>query len=838
MRAFLSHSSKDKGYVQAVKDNLRPGNYEFDSQTFDEGGLNSDEILKALNRCDLFCLFLSKDALDSGYVNFEIAFSRELIASGKISRVLTICLDDDVFNSAKGFIKHYNMVRRPRSPESAARLIEGKLISSNYSKIVNSHPFVGRETELKILEKQANNLDKPRIKALYVSGNSGSGRRTVAKKFFQNQYPEIGPIPPSIDLDSFDGYDDIYRAVISSLRPSISVVDLKKLIEDFQSADNKRKSQIIANEINGIVHDRETLYVFDGGGLLRENGSFQPEIEAILDGVVDKPHPPIVFISPRMIPRRLRRGADDLAYLSVSALTREDSERLIAGLLKECDVKVKAGQLDQLVEIADQHPFNIYQMIDRVSETSVDLFLNSPRDFIEWKHKQTSDYLRSANLNDLDLKILSVFSIAPELDFSSLSDVLSERGSSEISESVQKMLDLNIVRVEDERISISLALRIASERDPRTELQGQERTRIMRALSKSLALRIEDGEAPVTLLESAILVTLENDEPTSKLMEAFILPSHRVWLAKRHYDTRRWIDAIRMAREAIEGRGRLSRSGAIAACRYLSLAAARINDQSTFDFGITQLRSVADDDASKAIIYFLNGFNLRLQGKLPEARDALISAYKLSQTNRATSRELASVCLSLGFPEEAESYAREAYEVAQANPFIIDIFISCLIRNKKKLCMRDPEVQGLLDSLEQLDEAEGRSFHATRLAEMEYLYGDNRKALILVQKALKKTPSLFAPLELSAKIFLKDGNYSRAKDQINIARKIVMDRSAFDLKANYRPLLQLEAEYYINIGEFHNARDIYQDVRFFTNSDRAELNKEIETIEAYKKVQS
>lgn len=91
-----------------------------------------------------------------------------------------------------------------------------------------------------------------------------------------------------------------------------------------------------------------------------------------------------MFISPRMIPKRLRRAADDLAYLSVSALTREDTERLITGLLKECDVRVKSGQLEKLVDIADQHPFNIYRMVDLVSETSVDLFLSNPRDFIEW----------------------------------------------------------------------------------------------------------------------------------------------------------------------------------------------------------------------------------------------------------------------------------------------------------------------------------------------------------------------------------------------------------------------------------------------------------------------
>lgn len=834
MRAFLSHSSSDKGYVQIVQENLRPGNYEFDSQTFDEGGLNADEIIKALNRCDLFCLFLSTSAIKSKYVDFEIAFSRELIASGKISRVLTICLDEDVFDDAKGFIKHYNMVRRPRTPESAARLIEGKLISSKQSKALSSHPFVGRESELKILEKQAKSLDKPRIKALYISGNSGAGRRTVAKKFFQNQYPEVGALPPTVELDSFEGYDDIYRGIVSALRPSISLSDLRELVKNFESADNELKAQIIADEINAIVHDRETLHIFDGGGLLREDGSFQPEIEAILDRVVDRPHPPIVFVSPRMIPSRCRRTADDIAYLSVPSLTREDSERLISGLLKDCDAKVKPGQLDRLVEVSDQHPYNIYRIVDIISSSSVDLFINNPRDYIDWKHKQTSEYLRTIALSRLDIRILSVFSIAPELDFTSLSDVLSDDSSADISNSVQNMHDLHVLRVEDDSISISRALRIASERDPRTDLKGPERTRIMRSLSKSLAVRVEDSEAPITLLDSAILATLESGAPASKLMEAFILPSHRVWLAKRYYDARKWKDSIRMAREAIEGRGRLSNSGAIAACRYLGLAAARVNDQLTFEFGIAQLKELADSNSSKSNIHFLRGFNLRLQGKLKEAYDELISAHQLSQSNRAASRELASVCLSLGFPEEAEKYAREAYVSAQNNPFIIDVLIACLIRNRKKHCVNDAEVLDLLDALKQIDAEEGRSFHSTRLAEIEYLYGDNKKALTLVQEALKKTPNLFTPLELYSKSLLKDGNFSKAKDQINLARKIIIERSAFDLRANYRPLLQLEAEYSMSVDDFSSAIEIYRDKKYFSDLDRTALGKEIETIKSYK----
>lgn len=37
MRVFLSHSSKDKGFVERVSDLLKPGTFELDSATFDAG---------------------------------------------------------------------------------------------------------------------------------------------------------------------------------------------------------------------------------------------------------------------------------------------------------------------------------------------------------------------------------------------------------------------------------------------------------------------------------------------------------------------------------------------------------------------------------------------------------------------------------------------------------------------------------------------------------------------------------------------------------------------------------------------------------------------------------
>lgn len=289
-----------------------------------------------------------------------------------------------------------------------------------------------------------------------------------------------------------------------------------------------------------------------------------------------------------------------------------------------------------------------------------------------------------------------------------------------------------------------------------------------------------------------------------------------------------------MAKEALDGRTGLSKNGVVAACRYLGLAAARINDQQAFDLSVTELERVADDDWSRSNIFFLQGFNLRLKGKLQDARSALTSSYRLARGNRSTSRELAAVCLSLDLPVEAEGFAREAYETAKSNPYIIDILISCLIRNKGSDCVNDHEVAELLGKLNALDEEEGKSFHDTRLAEIEHLYGNNKIALTLIQQAVRSTPRLFAPLRLFAKILIMDGNPSRAKEQLNLARSIVYDKKSFDLRTNQRPYLQLEAEYHLYTGNFHEALKVYGNQNIFSDDDRASIHKQIDVIQAYR----
>jgi hypothetical protein len=155
MRAFLSHSSKDKGFVERIAEFLRPGTYEIDSHTFDAGLVNSQAIITALQRSDVFCLFLSRESVQSAYVDFETLLGIEFLARGGVRRFLAICLDEDAFAEASRNVKFFNVVRRIDSVDAAAALIQGSLVTGSTFKLLHSHPFLGRRAEMDELERQA-----------------------------------------------------------------------------------------------------------------------------------------------------------------------------------------------------------------------------------------------------------------------------------------------------------------------------------------------------------------------------------------------------------------------------------------------------------------------------------------------------------------------------------------------------------------------------------------------------------------------------------------------------------------------------------------------------------
>jgi tetratricopeptide (TPR) repeat protein len=267
-------------------------------------------------------------------------------------------------------------------------------------------------------------------------------------------------------------------------------------------------------------------------------------------------------------------------------------------------------------------------------------------------------------------------------------------------------------------------------------------TEAINSVSRSLNLRLEEGTAPISLVDSAVLANLESGSALTQFAAAFLLPSHYVWLAKLHYDQHQWSESIRFGQEALKGDARLSSNGLIAVCRFLCLAAARIGNDDVFETAIDKLKKRVNDNWARSNLAYLKGFQLRMRGRLPAAKVLFQEAYDYHNGNISAIRELAAIALARGELDKAEGLAREAYSFARTNTYLVDMLLTVLIR-KRRSAFSSGEIDDLFATLEKVGEENGRSFYTTRRAEYEHLWGDNRKAAQLIDQAASKTPTIF-----------------------------------------------------------------------------------------------
>ena len=96
LKAFLSHSSKQKGYVEVVANHLGKSNIIFDKWTFEEGNKTVDEIFQGLTETGVFVLFISNEALETKWVKTEIKRAYELIKTNNIKQLYPIIIDETI----------------------------------------------------------------------------------------------------------------------------------------------------------------------------------------------------------------------------------------------------------------------------------------------------------------------------------------------------------------------------------------------------------------------------------------------------------------------------------------------------------------------------------------------------------------------------------------------------------------------------------------------------------------------------------------------------------------------------------------------------------------------
>jgi tetratricopeptide (TPR) repeat protein len=826
MKAFLSHSSKDKLIVEKVADAIGLANVIIDSRSFDFGVDNNALILDQIERCDLFVLFLSKHSLLSKYVSLETSVAEKLLRAGNLEKFLTICLDDTSFQDARPLIKRFNAVRKISSPNAIARRICAELIALDTQVNRSTNVFVGRGKEIAEIEEQLIDPAKSGSPALFISGITGIGRRSFAQQVFRRVFPQVNQLFPTVVVESNDGFEETYRKLVSVNTPFAALADTVSLFVEFGTLSASAQLDRIADIIASVVEQREAIVFLDGGGLLLDDGALNPAIQNVVKRAPTTRHPSIVCISQRSMPVRLRNDAEGMIFISLKSLPDQDCRTIMGLLFRQGGVPYSSQQLDDLVSLADGHPHNI-QMIVRLSrQYGIAAFINDPTDLISWKHRRGYEYIQQFKFNESEAMILSLLADFPRLDSGMLFDAVGGEPAV-VGAAVRNLIDLNIVDVVEGDYILSPPMRVAVERDERFRVDNRRKLSAVRTIAKSFVAIEPSDPVDNSLIESGILAALYSGEPLSQDMVALTLPSQHVWLAQRLYDRKDYRAAMKKAQEALAGSGRLSHDGVIEAHRIVCLAASRLGDGTVFDRYIRTLADASKSTRDKGSVAFLRGFNARVAGHLPEAEQHFRVAYDLNLRNYSLLRELSALLIGIGKFEEGEQYARRAYEIAPDNPFVVDILVRCLI-GRGLLVSRSgqSEIDTLMERLK-LVEGDDMSFYDIRMAEMALYRGDLDQAAKMVRNSIKKTAWMFSAHALLAEIELKRKNYSAVADAIKSMQQIIDDPNNMERKSGLRTLLDTKIRYMVATGDFEGARTTYKSSAF-SEAERASGGKEID----------
>ena len=334
-RAFLSHSSFDKDFVQQVYDGLGAGRCAFDARTLRKSSDLPAQIREGLEDCDIYVLFLSHSALQSNWVTAELDVASELRSRWKIRSVLVFQLDETKWDNLPTWTHRY-VASCPPSPQQVALRIEDEIRN------LRSDPFGchGRDEDVRRAVELLSEADSTPA-YIYLSGPVGIGRRTLAAEIYKSYYPHIAKTHIEINVDQLDDLIDIYRRALG-FSSNWRARDYRSAVDQFLTLSTTQR----ADKLAALLRDISTAFgqvviINVGTSALTEEGKPQSWFTSLTNSLMPADYPYIWFISQRFLSgNKLRNGI----FLAVEPIDDKWSAFLFKVLIKKYKVAIPSRE--------------------------------------------------------------------------------------------------------------------------------------------------------------------------------------------------------------------------------------------------------------------------------------------------------------------------------------------------------------------------------------------------------------------------------------------------------------------------------------------------------------
>lgn len=755
MKVFISHSSVDKPYATQLIEEIGRDDVTFDTYSFKPGESLSDNIIKSIEDCDIFLLLISQNSISSPWVIDEINIVAPLITTKGID-FKPFLIDENVsYNDErlpswvwKILIKHFPY------PKLLARTIQRTIRKHTWEKYPRirqrANLFVGRNSDMGILENKYYAQDRTHLKAIFISGFPFVGRKTCLTKFI-NQYIKIDPDeynPITVSLETTNSLEQL----VLQLNEHVGLITHDKLLIELSEGKDKTLEWCF-KLLNELITYQEKIIIDDDACIVKPGGRIE---EWFLDVINSRKLPNLVvfFIASRYRPFS---RSSKIMEMPLQTLQRGDMYNLFKACLEINGKRLNDEDMAVFVDSFTGYPKQAIDMSDIIANNNIIVSKQRAKTL-----NASYDGNYSVVIDNLSMEAKDMLILLSKFDFISC-DLLQEiYGNVDISNELDELNSYSLYEVfglSQQYISLnhSIADYIARTRQP---LSHDLKDRLRNVTKKVLS----ETQSNLTDLSSSLFNIKENIRSNiARIDERYLIPSFALKVIVEEYHAYHDDDVIAIANKLIHDYNKVNYSSCINAIHYwLCCSLCRLQKRDEFYNEIEHFRTELFD------FYYLQGFYNRhnnKRSKLTAAKEFYEMAMNV-RSNRMIAltsvakveHELVIVLSKLKEYKKALTLARRNYENNPHNTYHIRAYFNCLAHSANA---NKDEMQSLIAEMKATKERGVSVFVPTM--EIQYQYYCDRN----FSNAVRRFRGL-----------LSDGNGFGFKYPINVFKEMCQSHDA------------------------------------------------------------
>lgn len=754
-KVFLSHSSKDKGYVEVIANRLGKDNIVFDAMTFEEGNRAIDEIFAGLEQSDIFVFFISSTALESDWVKMEIFNAKDKLDRKKLKVIYPIIIDKEIKyidNRIPEWIKEYNL-RYVSKPSKAAERIHQKLKIVSWELYPQNKEreqlFIGRHKLKKNLHERLFNFDLPSPIVVIASGFKSVGRR----KFLLNSLRDANKIktyykPLTIYLHSRTSIEDFILGIYDLGYTDTIARD--ELI-NFLKISIEEKIELAEILLQEIYDSENKVFIIDEFSIINSDGTIVDWFKELITNLRNKTESPFLFLISSSRVRRNQLYHNDFLYANnINELEPNERKSLFQALLDIESINLTKDDKNIVSGIFTGFPEQIKYAVDLIKNEGITRLLQNLNELVDFNSEHVS---KSVFEYEKDEKSINLLALLSSYEFISINflDKIYHGLSDEMKQLLFELSNKFIIEnfgASGEYIKLNDGIR---------DYVQRAGFKIPDSIKESLIKHSEDALKDYESIDndlSEFVISIQESFINKKpIPERFLIPSHFLLAMRELYNQRRdYSEVVKLADRVLQQAAFLDEKIINEIKYWLCLALARQRDIRV----LKEVQTISGPDHN-----FILGFYYRLTRQYEKALKRLEEVvYEHPHFYRAKI-ELVIVYIHLEDYDAAFDLAKDNYESRKNNPYNIQYYLRSLLKKKDEIENIETIIQQLLSQLENNPNEKAMEMFFTSSAQYQaFFLNDKEKALKTIDEGITNYPDNIYPylvkLEIGRKFFDKD----------------------------------------------------------------------------------